>query len=171
MWRSGVPALRSELDLAGQVYTKTRTRAGTLWTRLFVSSRRRHTRLTVTGVQTCALPISEIQELAGGLREYYKPAWKSSSSRKSSLRPPVTVALWHSNKSSNLSQGITLLVWFTASIAPRDIRRRQVARSTGQSKSSSEFRRHGRLARLLPAQRMGRRLRLQIGRASCRERG
>src|SRR5437899_10049717 len=43
-----------------------------------------------------------------------------------------------------LSQGITLLVWFTASIAPRDIRRRQVARSTGQSKSSSEFRRHGR---------------------------
>src|SRR5437899_8149357 len=59
-----------------------------------------------------------------------------------------------------LSQGITLLVWFTASIAPRDIRRRQVARSTGQSKSSSEFRRHGRLARLLPAQRMGRRLRL-----------
>jgi len=104
--------------------------------------------------------IAEIQELAGGLREYYKPAWKSSSSRKSSLRPPVTVALWHSNKSSNLSQGITLLVWFTASIAPRDIRRRQVARSTGQSKSSSEFRRHGRLARLLPAQRMGRRLRL-----------
>src|SRR5947208_13488988 len=67
--------------------------------------------------------IAEIQELAGGLREYYKPAWKSSSSRKSSLRPPVTVALWHSNKSSNLSQGITLLVWFTASIAPRDIRR------------------------------------------------
>src|SRR5256884_4526874 len=82
--------------------------------------------VAVTGVQTCALPIS----------------------------------LWHSNKSSNLSQGITLLVWFTASIAPRDIRRRQVARSTGQSKSSSEFRRHGRLARLLPAQRMGRRLRL-----------
>src|SRR5437667_11493881 len=86
--------------------------------------------------------IAEIQELAGGLREYYKPAWKSSSSRKSSLRPPVTVALWHSNKSSNLGPGITLLARFTASVAPRDIRRRQVARSTGQPNRSSELRRH-----------------------------
>src|SRR5437016_5429457 len=72
--------------------------------------------------------IAEIQELAGGLREYYKPAWKSSSSRKSPWRPPVTVLLWHWNKTSTLSKGISLLVWFTASIAPRDIPPRQVAR-------------------------------------------
>ena len=47
-----------------------------------------------------------------------KVPWKGSWCRRSLSRLAATVASWHSN---NLSQGITLLVWFTALIAPRDI--------------------------------------------------
>ena len=79
---------------------------------------------------------------------------KMQACRKSSLRPPVKVTYWHSNNSNNLSQGITLLVWFTALTAPRDIRRRQVARCIERSKSLSGTRRHGRPVRSLPLQWM-----------------
>src|SRR6516162_3261414 len=38
-----------------------------IWVRFFFSSRRRHTRYKVSGVQTCALPIYELKKAVAGL--------------------------------------------------------------------------------------------------------
>src|SRR3546814_9042104 len=57
----------------------------------FFSSRRRHTRCAlVTGVQTCALPISKLaQELDVGLRTLYRDiAWRYRDEPEFSTLPP-----------------------------------------------------------------------------------
>src|SRR6516162_2761888 len=62
---------RGSTDAPFLVYTKfllrSATAAGWKSTDFFFSSRRRHTRYKVTGVQTCALPIYELKKAVAGL--------------------------------------------------------------------------------------------------------
>src|SRR3546814_4184922 len=73
----------------------------------FFSSRRRHTRCAlVTGVQTCALPISSISgSLAAMIRSYPSPAQHFASSRPIPVDAPVTIASGRSAMKNLLSCG------------------------------------------------------------------